>query len=69
MEKRKLDEGDRKGGEGLMGVFDWRYIGMEGTGDRAVQKRVGTKALPRSVPGMSGEQQGSQCVSQGTIES
>lgn len=67
MEKRKLVEGDRKGGEGLMAVFEWRSIGVEGVEGRAVRGRARAKALQRSVPGMSGEQQGGQCVSQGAI--
>lgn len=62
-----LVEGDRKGGEGLLGVFEWRSIGMEGVEGRAVWGRARAKVLQRTVPGMSGEQQGGQCVSQGAI--
>lgn len=39
LKKRKLDEEDRKGREGLMGVFEWRSIGIEGVGGRAVQSQ------------------------------
>ena len=32
MEKRNLDEVDRRRGGGLCGLFEWRSIGIEGVG-------------------------------------